>query len=99
MYLPKYTTTTHNLLILAELGAKRTPDIERALEFIFEFQRDSGHFRPTRPKTVRGRASSIVDGCCLDGNILYYMIHFGYEKDSRTQKLVQFLVDQHSIDD
>ncbi len=25
MYLPKYTATTHSLLILAELGAKRSP--------------------------------------------------------------------------
>ena len=28
LYLPKYTATTHPLLILAELGATRTPEIE-----------------------------------------------------------------------
>jgi hypothetical protein len=32
MYLPKYTATTHSLLILAELGAKRIPEIERGVE-------------------------------------------------------------------
>ena len=29
MYNPKYTATTHTLLILAELGAKRIPQIEK----------------------------------------------------------------------
>ena len=37
MYLPKYTASTHSLLILAELGAKRTPTIERGIEHIFSF--------------------------------------------------------------
>ena len=36
MYLPKYRATTHNLLILAELGAKRIPEIEKAVEHIYE---------------------------------------------------------------
>ncbi|TFG33177.1 nitrogen fixation protein NifH [Candidatus Thorarchaeota archaeon] len=98
MYLPKYTTTTHNLLILAELGAKRTPQIEKALEYIFLFQRDSGHFLTERPRTDKGRASEVKDGCCLDGNILFYLNHFGYLSDSRTQRLIDFQIDYHSDD-
>ena len=81
MYLPKYKATTHSLLILAELGATRTPAIERGLEHIFEFQRDSGHFLTKLPKTAKGRASVVKDGCCLDANVLFYMAHFGYLDD------------------
>jgi hypothetical protein len=95
MYLPKYTATTHSLLILAELGAKRTPAIERAVEHIFRFQRNSGHFLINLPATEKGKASSVKDGCCIDGNILYYLIHFGYLGDSRTRLLLDFIASYH----
>ncbi|MHA1959684.1 MAG: hypothetical protein ACW99U_05610 [Candidatus Thorarchaeota archaeon] len=96
MYLPKYTASTHSLLILSELGAMRTPQIERGMEFVFTCQRDSGHFLMKVPKTDRGRASKMTDGCCLDGNILYYALHFGYLDDPRVQRLIQFLSDDYS---
>jgi hypothetical protein len=96
MYLPKYRATTHSLLVLAELGATRTPAIERGLEHVFEFQRDSGHFLTKLPKTAKGRASVVKDGCCLDANVLYYMSHFGYLDDPRVGKFLDFIVDYHS---
>lgn len=96
MYNPKYTATTHTLLILAELGAKRVPEIEKAIEHLFMFQRDSGHVLTNLPKTEKGKASIVKDGCCLDGNILYYLIHFGYLSDERTEKLIDFQVEYHS---
>ena len=99
MYLPKYTAGTHSLLILAELGARRTPAIERGIEHIFEFQRDSGHFLTELPKSARGRASKVTDGCCLDANVLYYMVHFGYLGDPRVRRLLDFLVEDHSMED
>ncbi|RDE17140.1 MAG: nitrogen fixation protein NifH [Candidatus Thorarchaeota archaeon] len=99
MYLPKYTATTHTLLILAELGADSTPAIRRAFEFMFSFQRNSGHFGVTPPKTEKGKASTVTDGCCFDGNILYYLIHFGYLDDAHTKKLIDFLVGDHSSKD
>ena len=99
MYLPKYKATTHSLLILAELGAKRTPAIEKGLEHVFEFQRDSGHFLTKLPKTAKGRASVVKDGCCLDANVLYYMAHFGYLDDPRMLRLLDFIVDYHSMED
>ncbi|MHA1712669.1 MAG: hypothetical protein ACTSW4_01290 [Candidatus Ranarchaeia archaeon] len=77
LYLPKYRATTHSLLILAELGTKRNHKIEKGIEHVFGFQSDSGHFLISYPKTARGRASKATDNCCLDGNILYYLIHFG----------------------
>ncbi|MFX1481956.1 MAG: hypothetical protein ACFFCP_02085 [Promethearchaeota archaeon] len=98
MYNPKYTATTHTLLILAELGAKRIPAIEEAIEYLFMFQRDSGHFLRDLPKTEKGKASTVKDACCLDGNILFYLIHFGYLEDPRTKKLIDFQVDYHSDD-
>ena len=98
MYLPKYTASTHTLLILAELGAKRTSNIENAIEFMFQFQRTSGHFLRDLPKTEKGKASIVKDGCCLDGNILYYLNHFGYLDDPRTQKLLDFQIEYHSDD-
>jgi len=95
MYLPKYTASTHQLLILAELGARRTPMIETAVEHIFRFQRNSGHFLTSLPKTERGRDSAVKDGCCLDGNILHYLAHFGYLDDPRTRRLLDFIVGYH----
>jgi hypothetical protein len=99
MYLPKYKASTHSLLILAELGAKRTPEIESGLEQLFEFQRDSGHFLTELPKTARGRASVVKDGSCLDANVLFYMVHFGYIDDPRVQRLVEFIVGYHSMEE
>ena len=98
MYLPKYTATTHTLLILAELGAKKTPDIEKAIEYLFMFQRNSGHFLTDLPKTEKGKDSIVKDGCCIDGNVLFYLIHFGYLSDTRTEKLIDFQVEYHSDD-
>jgi len=99
MYLPKYRATTHSLLILAELGARRTLAIERGLEHMFEFQRDSGHFLTALPKTAKGKASVVKDGCCLDANVLCYMVHFGYLDDPRVGRLLDFIVDYHSAED
>jgi hypothetical protein len=98
MYNPKYRATTHNLLILAELGAKRTPAMERALEHVLLFQRESGHFLISLPKTKKGRASVVKDGCCIDGNILFYMVHFGYVDDPRVKALIDFQVDYYDTE-
>lgn len=98
MYNPKYRATTHNLLILAELGAKRTPELERALEHVFLFQRESGHFLISLPKTEKGRASVVKDGCCIDGNVLFYMVHFGYGDDPRVKALIDFQVEHYDTE-
>ena len=99
IYNPKYTATTHNLLILAELGAKRVPQIEKTIEYLFKFQRNSGHFLINLPKTEKGKDSVVKDGCCYDGNILYYLIHFGYLNDPRTKALLDFQIEYHSDDE
>ena len=91
MYLPKYKATTHQLLILAEHGAKLTPEIENGIEQVYRFQRNSGHFLTQLPKTEKGYDSVVKDGCCFDGNVLYYLNHFGYIDDPRTQRLLDFI--------
>ncbi len=95
MYLPKYKATTHQLLILAELGIPRTQKVEKGIEQIFRFQRNSGHFLTKLPKSERGRDSVVKDGCCLDGNILFYLIQFGYYGDPRTMSLMDFIINYH----
>lgn len=95
MYLPKYKATTHQLLILAEHAATKTPMIEKAIEHIYRFQRNSGHFLTKLPKTEKGYDSVVKDGCCFDGNVLYYLNHFGYLDDPRTEKLLDFIYDYY----
>jgi len=95
-YLPKYKATYHQLLILSELGASLTEEIQRALEIVFRtYQYDSGHFSSKLIKTARGKKSSLTDGACLTGNILRFLLHFGYYQDERTQKTITFLVKTH----
>ena len=95
MYLPKYTATTHQLLILTEHGATRTSEIENAVEQVYRFQRNSGHFLTKLPKAEKGKNSIVKDGCCFDGNVLYYLAHFGYLDDPRTRKLLDFIYDYY----
>lgn len=95
MYLPKYRATTHQLLILAELGATRTSMIEKGIEQVYRFQRNSGHFLTTLPKSEKGKDSVVKDGCCFDGNVLFYLNHFGYLEDPRTRKLLEFIYDYY----
>lgn len=95
-YLPKYKATYHQLLILSELGASLCDKIEKAIEVVFHnYQYNSGHFSFKIIKTERGRKSKLIDGACLTGNILRFLIHFGYLSDERAQKAVRFLVETH----
>ena len=95
-YLPKYKATYHQLLILSELGTPVCKPIERSIELVFEnYQYYSGHFRAKIIKTERGRKSILIDGACLTGNIVRFLIHFGYLHDPRTQKALEFLVKTH----
>ena len=98
MYLPKYKATTHQLLLLAEAGATRTPMIERAIEQVYRFQRNSGHFLTKLPKSEKGKNSVVKDACCFDGNVLYYLNHFGYLEDPRTRKLLDFIYEYYDAE-
>ncbi|MFQ6089371.1 MAG: nitrogen fixation protein NifH [Candidatus Methanofastidiosia archaeon] len=95
-YIPKYRATYHQLLILSELGASSCEKIRRAIEFVFKnYQYESGHFSGKMIKTERGRKSKLKDGACLTGNLLRTLIHFGYLQDERTQRTLEFLIENH----
>jgi hypothetical protein len=95
-YLPKYGATYHQLLILSELGASPCEKVRKAIEFMFTHcQYESGHFSFNMIKTDRGKKSQLKDGACLTGNILRTLIHFGYLKDERTQKTVNFFLENY----
>jgi hypothetical protein len=97
LWSPSYTATVYTLYVLAELGAKRTPAIEKSIEHTFLYQRVSGHFLPELPKGKTGRASTRKDYCCLDAMILFYLIHFGYFEDEHVRHLIDFLVEIHDM--
>jgi hypothetical protein len=95
-YLPKYRATYHQLLILAELGASPCEKVRKAIEFMFTHcQYESGHFSFVVIKSERGKKSLLTDGACLTGNILRPLIHFGYLKDERAKRTIDFLIRTH----
>lgn len=95
-YLPKYRATYHQLLILSELGGSLCEHLKKAIEVVFNnYQYNSGHFSFKIIKTERGKKSELIDGACLTGNILRFLIHFGYLHDERTQQALNFLVEIH----
>lgn len=94
-YLPKYKATYHQLLILSLLGTPLCTQIENAIEHVFTYQYNSGHFSFKQIKTERGKKSKLTDGACLTGNIVRFLIHFGYLPHERTQKAINFLVNTH----
>jgi hypothetical protein len=82
-YLPKYKSTYWTLMLLAQLGIELDRRIEKACEYIFGFQKEHGGF-----------IESWKDGIstpCLTGNVLIFLHHFGYGKDSRTRRAVEHL--------
>jgi hypothetical protein len=90
LYLPKYRATSHQLLILSELGASLCTKIENAIKIICEtYQYDSGRFSMKMIKTERGRKSTPIDGACLTGNIVRSFILDTFRMRER-RKLLNF---------
>ena len=95
---PKYTGTIHQVMILADVGAKNNAQIEKAIEFLFGFQLHSGVFKLEKPKTERGWRSTLIDGWCYNAIILRSLLHFGYLQDSRTQKIIHFFMENYDTE-
>ncbi|MFQ5818955.1 MAG: hypothetical protein ACE5I5_03120 [Candidatus Heimdallarchaeota archaeon] len=51
-----------------------------------------------KPKTERGLQSKIKGGYCYTAIILRSLIHFGYLPDTRTQKILDFFIENHDAD-
>ncbi len=93
-----YFGTAWRLYLAAQLGAERTPEIHRAVEFLFSVaqSRDGGGFShegsPRRGGTIGGQWA------CLTGAVVEALIHFGYTGDARTQRAIGFLVSRQQGD-
>ncbi len=95
---PKYKGTIHQVMLLADLGAKKNDQIEKSIEYLFGFQLYSGIFKLEKPKTERGLQSKIKGGYCYTAIILRSLIHFGYLPDTRTQKILDFFIENHDVE-
>jgi hypothetical protein len=81
----KYLGTYWQLIFLSEMHAQRNEQIENAIEHIFATgQPKDGGF------SYDGTNSYIIT--CLTANIIRALIHFGYLKDERTKKAIEYLL-------
>jgi len=88
IYRPKYRSTVWQLIILAELGVSgQDPRIAQACEFVLQ-----------RSMTQEGDFSHVPDKSriipyCLPGNIVRFLLRFGYGDDPRTQLAIRRLAE------
>ena len=100
-YTSKYKGTVWQLMILAELGANGEDErIKNACEFIIENSqdRDSGGFSiKNNIKTGGGEHNGVIP--CLTGNMVWSLIKFGYLKDPRIKRGVNWITTYLRFDD
>jgi hypothetical protein len=83
-YSPKYRATVWQVIFLADLGATRTAQIEKACQHVFEHaQCPDGAFIANK-----GKAGAVL---CLNGNLLRSLLWFGYGDDPRGQRGLDWL--------
>lgn len=96
----KYKGTVWNLIILASVGAdKNDPRIKKTCEFILKNSQDPirGGFSHCRSKKGTGEPGKVIP--CLTGNMIWSLIRFGYLKDSRVQKGIEWITKYQRFDD
>lgn len=96
----KYKGTVWQLIILAELGADgRDERIHKACEFILKNSQDrsSGGFSIRGTPENGGNHSQVIP--CLTGNMVWSLIRFGYLKDSRLQRGINWITTYQRFDD
>jgi hypothetical protein len=100
-YTAKYKGTVWQLMILAELEADGNNEaIRKACEFILSHSRDreSGGFSYQESvKTGGGRHSGVIP--CLTGNVLWFLLKFGYFDNPRIEKTIAFVNTFQRFDD
>jgi hypothetical protein len=83
-----YENSAFQLLLLSELGVERDSRVEKASEFLFNFQLEDGSFASAAGK----KKDSSTNEFCLTGIILKFLLLFGYENDSRLREALDFLI-------
>ncbi|MDD5502275.1 MAG: nitrogen fixation protein NifH [Candidatus Thermoplasmatota archaeon] len=95
----KYKGTVWNTILLAELGADgKDRRIRKACEFILEYSQDreSGAFSH-RSAAAGGGSREVIP--CLTGNMIWALIRFGYLKDPRVQRGIEWITRYVRFDD
>jgi hypothetical protein len=91
-YSPKYRATVWQVIFLADLGATRTAQIEKACEHIFQHaQRPDGPFIANK-----GKAGAVI---CLNGNLLRSLLWLGYGDAPRVRQGLDWLAARVSGDE
>lgn len=96
----KYKGTVWTFIILAELGANGEDNrIKKTCEFILNNSQDqqSGGFAYFSAKDGGGDHNKILP--CLTGNMIWSLIRFGYLKDPKVQKGIDWIVKYQRFDD
>jgi hypothetical protein len=93
LYLPKYTATIWNLLVLADLGMTAQDErIRRPCEFFLdEYSRKDGGF--DSPSSTWSRSE-----LCLTGNLARTLVLCGYADDRRVRSAFDWLVENQMED-
>ena len=83
-YSPKCRATVWQVIFLADLGATRTEQIEKACQHIFQHaQRPDGAFIANK-----GKSGAVI---CLNGNLLRSLLWFGYGDAPHVQRGLAWL--------
>lgn len=85
-YLPKYTSTVWQVILLAQLGADGThPQIVKACDYILDNARFThGGF------SITGTQMGNVH--CLQGNLVNALVHLGFLEDERLKSAMDWMV-------
>jgi hypothetical protein len=80
-YSPKYRGTAWQIIFLAELGADPSDErVRRGCEYLLSHSiASNAAFSASQPPVPSGSVH------CLNGNLLYALLHLGYTGDSRVQ--------------
>lgn len=94
-YIPKYSSCVWQLIVLADLGVSSDdPRIRNSIEHFFDRHNvETGGFS-LRPKD----SDKFNPHICMTGNMVRVLVRFGYLKDERVQKAVEWLVGQQLQD-
>ncbi len=99
-YHTKYYGLVWQLIVLAELGADRNPQIEAQCEYLLansQVPGQGGFAMQTAVKTGGGRTSEVIP--CLTGNMVWSLIRMGYLDDPRLQKGIEWLLAHIHLND